>query len=176
MSNDITRWISDTIIESDTTWLALVFRVDGTVQFANKTKKSVWAQGCVSAFENTKCVLSWTITECRRKYDRKMRFAGFVGGEPTIGVFPHIHALIELPQHTTPEEIVEYLASLWSRKLKKKLKQSVKSSVKYEVMRGANEFSSYCSRNEGSTFSLGDEKLILNNSFFLYEETLPKLL
>ena len=119
MSNDITRWISDTIIESDSTWLALVFRVDGTVKFSNKTKKSVWAQGCVSAFENTKCVLSWTITECRRKYDRKMRFAGFVGGEPSIGVFPHIHGLLELPQHTTPEEIVEYLASLWSRKLQK---------------------------------------------------------
>ena len=175
MSNDISRWISNTIIESDSTWLALVFRVDGTVQFANKTKKSVWTQGCVSAFENTKCVLSWTITECRRKYDRKMRFSGFVGGEPTIGVFPHIHALLELPHHTTPQEIVEYLASLWSRKLKKKLKQSVKSSVKYEVMRGANEFTSYCSRNEGSTFSLGDEKLILNKSFY-FLETLPKLL
>ena len=176
MSKDITGWISDKIIESDTTWLALVFRVDGTVQFANKTKKSVWTQGCVSAFENTKCVLSWTITECRRRYDRKMRFAAFVGGEPTIGVFPHIHALIELPQHTTPQEIVEYLNSLWKRKLKKKLKQIVVSSVTYEVIKDANKFTSYCSRNEGGTFSLGDEKLILNNSFFLYEETLPKLL
>jgi hypothetical protein len=105
-----------------------------------------------------------------------MRFAGFVGGEPTIGVFPHIHALIELPQHTTPEEIVEYLNSLWKRKLKKKLKQIVVSSVTYEVIKNANKFTSYCSRNEGGTFSLGDEKLILNNSFFLYEETLPKLL
>jgi len=175
MSKDITHWISNTIIESDSTWLALVFRVDGTVQFANKTKKSVWTQGCVSAFENTKCVLSWTITECRRKYDRKMRFAGFVGGEPSIGVFPHIHGLLELPHHTTPQEIVEYLASLWSRKLKKKLKQPVESSVTYEVIKNANKFASYCSRNEGGTFSLGDEKLILNNSFFLYEETLPKL-
>jgi REP element-mobilizing transposase RayT len=104
-----------------------------------------------------------------------MRFAAFVGGEPSIGVFPHIHGLLELPQNTTPEEIVEYLASLWSRKLKKKLKQSVKSSVKYEVMRGAKGFSSYCSRNEGTTFSLGDEKLILNKSFY-FLETLPKLL
>ncbi len=63
MSNDITRWISNTIIESDSTWLALVFRVDGTIKFANKTKKSVWTQGCVSAFENTKCVLGWTIRD-----------------------------------------------------------------------------------------------------------------
>ena len=167
MSNDITRWISNTIIESESTWLVLVFRVDGTIKLANKTKKSVWAQGCVSAFENTKCVLSWTITECRRRYDRKMRFAGFVGGEPSIGVFPHIHALLELPQHTTPQEIVDYLDSLWSRKLKKKLKQIVVSSVTYEVMKDANKFTSYCSRNEGGTFLMGDEKVILNKSFYI---------
>ena len=167
MSNDITHWISNTIIESDSTWLALVFRVDSNISFANSTKKSVWAQGCVSAFENTKSVLSWTITECRRKYDRKMRFSGFVGGEPTVGVFPHIHALIELPHHTTPEDIVDYLDSLWSRKLKKKLKQFVASSVTYEILKDANSFALYCSRYEGGTFSLGDEKVILNNSFYI---------
>ena len=79
-----------------------------------------------------------------------MRFAAIVGGEPSIGVFPHIHALLELPQHTTPEEIVEYLASLWKRKLKKKLKQIVVSSVTYEVIKDAKSLPLIAQETKGA--------------------------
>ena len=96
-----------------------------------------------------------------------MKFAAFYGGEPSIGVFPHIHAVIEQPTHITQHDLTHYLDSLWNRKLFKLLNQQVIASVKSELLRNSDAAIAYLSRYEGNTFSIGDEKVIVNNTFKL---------
>ena len=166
-SHHITNWITTTIDTSSNEWLFLTFRADGYVINRNNHHHSAWNTGAVPTIERVKMGLSWTITECRRKHDRKMRFAAFVGGEPSIGVFPHIHAFLELPTHTTPDTMTEYLDLIWSKKLAKLLKQTISSSVTSQLLNNGADALLYCSRYEGQTFSRADEKVILNNSFFI---------
>ena len=167
MDNHITSWIKDSINGSDKNWLSLVFRVDSFVLGADNSVRSPWHKGLVSPADQTLRALSWTITECRRKHDRKMKFAGFYGGEPSIGVFPHIHAVIERPTHITQHELTNYLDSLWTKKLHKLLHQQVIASVKSQSLNNTDAAVKYFSRYEGNTFSFGDEKVIINNSFYM---------
>jgi len=166
MANELNKWISNSITDSPNTWLFLLFRIDGRITTGHNLRQSVWSQGSISVIEKVKTSLSWTITECRRKYDRRMKFAGYFGGEPEFGVFPHIHAALELPTHTSQDTITEYLDNLWNIKLTKSLNQSVNSNVSSEILHDAKSCTSYCARYEGNTFSFGDEKVIVNNSFF----------
>ena len=166
-SHHITNWITTTIDASPNQWLFLTFRCDGYITNRNNHHHSVWNTGAVPTIERVKMALSWTITECRRKHDRKMRFAAFVGGEPSIGIFPHIHAFLELPRHTTPDTMTEYLDLIWSKKLVKLLKQPISSSVTSQILNNGKAAIKYAERYEGLTFSMGDEKLISNKSFFI---------
>ena len=166
-SHHITNWILTNLDTSSKEWLFLTFRADEYVTNRNKHRHFVWSNGAVPTIEKVKTALSWTITECRRKHGRKMRFAAFVGGEPSIGVFPHIHAFLELPTHTTHDTMTEYLDLIWSKKLAKLLKQPIRSSVTSQILRNGADALHYCSRYEGQTFSKADEKVILNNSFFI---------
>ncbi|CAM8667268.1 hypothetical protein MCEMSE6_00534 [Oxalobacteraceae bacterium] len=166
-SHHITNWITTTIDTSSKEWLFLTFRADGYITNRNNHHHSVWNNGAVPTIERVKMALSWTITECRRKHDRKMRFAAFVGGEPSIGVFPHIHAFLELPTNTSHDTITEYLEMIWSKKLAKLLKQPINSRVTSQILNNGADALLYCSRYEGQTFSRADEKVILNNSFFI---------
>ena len=167
MENHISSWIKDSINGSDKNWLSLVFRIDSFVLGADNSVRSAWHKGLVSPADRTIKALSWTITECRRKHNRKMKFAAFYGGEPSIGVFPHIHAVIEQPPHITQHDLTDYLDSLWNRKLLKLLNQQVIASVKSELLRNSDAAIAYLSRYEGNTFSIGDEKVIINNSFYM---------
>ena len=166
-SHHITNWIKTTIDTSSKEWLFLTFRADGYVINRNNHHHSVWNTGAVPTIERVKMALGWTITECRRKHGRKMRFAAFVGGEPSIDIFPHIHAFLELPTHTSPDTMTEYLDLIWSKKLAKLLKQPINSSVTSEIKTKGKAAIKYSARYEGQTFSMGDEKLIGNNSFFI---------
>jgi hypothetical protein len=96
-----------------------------------------------------------------------MRFAAFVGGEPEISVFPHIHAFLELPTNTSHDTITEYLEMIWSKKLAKLLKHPINSTVTSQILSNGADALLYCSRYEGQTFSRADEKVIVNNSFFI---------
>ena len=166
-SHHITNWITTTIDTSPNQWLFLTFRADGYITNRNKHRHSAWTNGAVPTIEKVKTALSWTITECRRKHGRKMRFAAFVGGEPSIGVFPHIHAFLEMPKHTSHHSITEYLEMIWSKKLAKLLKQPINSNVTSQLLNNEKAATKYSARNEGQTFSMGDEKLIGNKSFFI---------
>lgn len=167
MGHNINQWITDTINDSPNTWLHLLFRADGTILNGHNLRQSVWSQGSIPTIDKVHKALSWTITECRRKYDRKMKFAAFLGGEPKLAVFPHIHAFVELPTHTTQEILTDYLDHLWYLKLKKSFKHPVISSVTSQVIIDGKSCTSYCSRFEGVTFSFGDDKVIVNNSFYM---------
>ncbi len=166
MTNDLTNWLSSSISESQNIWLFLLFRVDGTITNGHNLRQSVWSQGSISVIEKVKTALSWTITESRRKFNRQMKFAGYLGGEPDSGIFPHIHAVIELPTHTSQEVLTAYLDYLWQRKVEKSFKQPIRSSVTSQVLKYGGNAMRYCSRYEGQTFSFGDEKVIVNNSFY----------
>ena len=163
----ITNWVMTTIDTSPNQWLFLTFRADGYITNRNKHRHSAWNNGAVPTIEKVKTALSWTITECRRKHGRKMQFVAFIGGEPAIGVFPHFHAFLELPTNTSQDTMTEYLDLIWSKKLAKLLKQPISPSVTSEIKRKGKAAIKYSARNEGQTFSMGDEKLIGNNSFFI---------
>ena len=63
--------------------------------------------------------------------------------------------------------MTEYLDLIWSKKLAKLLKQPINSSVTSEIKTKGKAAIKYSARYEGQTFSMGDEKLIGNNSFFI---------
>ena len=96
-----------------------------------------------------------------------MRFVGYLGGEPSQGVYPHIHAILELPNGVSADDLVRYLSELWANKLKKKFKQYLPSKVLSQPLKQNAMYAYYASRFEGKTFCAGDEKVIVNNSFLL---------
>ena len=165
--NNIAQWINASVTKSDKKWLALVFRADGLLLNGHSVQQSPWSQSATCSIELLKTALSWTITECRRRRYRQMRFVGYLGGEPNQGTYPHIHAIIEIPINLTEEELITDLKDLWSKKLKKKFKQYVASNVLSEPLKSSVMYAYYASRYEGSAFSAGDEKVIINNSFYL---------
>ncbi len=167
MKNSIAQWIETSIRESDGQWLALIFRADGIVVNGHLSPQSPWSQSATCSIELLKTALSWTITECRRHYSRRMRFVGYLGGEPSQGVYQHIHAILELPSGVSADELIQYLSDLWAKKLKKKFKQYLPSKVLSQPLKQNAMYAYYASRYEGKTFCAGDEKVIINNSFLL---------
>lgn len=165
--NNIAKWINASVNQSDCQWLALVFRADGQVTNGHLVQQSPWSQSATCSIELLKTALSWTITECRRKHNRQMKFVGYLGGEPSQGTYPHIHAIIEIPAGVPEDAFLVYLQDLWSKKLQKKFKQYVPSSVLSQPLNNSAMYAYYSSRYEGNTFNAGDEKVIINNSFCL---------
>jgi hypothetical protein len=165
MKSSFESWITESISNSTSIWVALTFRVDGYVLNGHQQMQSCWKNDSTCIQQRVTKALEWTITEFRRKFFRKMRFAAFWGGDSDIGIFPHIHAVLEAPIGTTREEIQTYLSELWGKKLAKTLRCFVNSSVYVEGLHFPKKFIPYCIRYEGKTFSLGDEKVIVNKSF-----------
>jgi hypothetical protein len=96
-----------------------------------------------------------------------LKFVSYLGGEQSADVFPHIHALLELPIEIDEVQIQETLSLLWKKKLFKTLNASIQSSVHVEKLKSSKRYLSYCGRFEGITFKLGDEKVLVNKSFNL---------
>ena len=165
MKSSIESWISESISNSTSNWAALTFRVDGYVLNGHQQRQSCWKNDSTCIQQRVTKALEWTITEFRRKFFRKMRFAAFWGGESDGGIFPHIHAVLEAPTGMTGEEIHQYLSELWGKKVAKTLRCDVDSSVHLEELDEPKKFIPYCIRYEGRTFSTGDEKVIVNRSF-----------
>lgn len=165
--HNIANWIEHSVHSSKSQWLATIFRVDGVVVNGHSTLQTPWSQSATQSIELIKTALSWTITELRRKHPKNLRFVAYLGGEPKNGIFPHIHALIELPYGMEEEELISHLQILWAKKLKKKFKQFVQSDVLGKPLENCRLYSYYSARFEGDTFFSGDEKVIINNSFYL---------
>ena len=96
-----------------------------------------------------------------------MKFVSYLGGEQSADVFPHIHALLELPLEMDEVHLEETLSILWKKKLFKTLNAPIQSSIHVEKLKSSKRYLTYCGRYEGSTFKLGDEKVLVNRSFNL---------
>ena len=121
MKYSISKWINETVKSSTSNWAVITFRCDGYVINGHGIKQSVWGDGATSPKAKIEKALEWTITEFKRKHGRKLKFASYFGGEQSIGVFPHIHALLELPVDLDINQLTQYLSTLWKRKLLKTL-------------------------------------------------------
>ena len=165
--NNIAEWVDTETKNSDSEWLAVVFRADGMVTNGHQNQQSPWSQSATCSIELLKTAFSWTITECRRHHYRNMKCVGYIGGEPCHGTHPHIHAILELPPSVIEADFIQYLDCLWSKQLKKKFKQYLSSKVLSQPLKSSQLYAYYSSRYEGTTFCAGDEKVIINNSFFL---------
>lgn len=161
----INDWINNTIITSNSKWWVITFRCDGSVVNGHFKKLSVWNDSITCPIEKVKTALSWTITEFRRKHGRHLKFVAYLGGEISLDIYPHIHALLEQPIGIDAFETNQILERLWKNKLTKTLKTSVSSSVHIENLQSSIYYTHYCGRWEGTTFNLGDAKVIVNKSF-----------
>ncbi len=167
MKYSINDWIQETVNASSSDWIVLTFRADGYVLNGHGKRQSVWGDGATCSRERVLKALDWTMTEFKRKHGRSLNFVSYLGGEQSAGIFPHIHALLESPLNLEEVQIKENLSQLWKKKLWKTLNAAIQSSVHVEKLKSSKQYSSYCSRFEGTTFKLGDEKVLVNKSFKL---------
>jgi hypothetical protein len=129
------------------------------------TKQSVWNDRNTCSIEKVKTALSWTITEFRRKHGRDLKFVAYLGGEQSLHIYPHIHALLKEPKNMDALETKIILERLWKNKLNKTLKTYIRPSVYIEILESSEQYTGYCGRWEGNTFNFGDAKVLLNKSF-----------
>ena len=167
MNYSINDWIEQTVNASSCHWAVITFRSDGYVLNGHGKRQSVWGNGATCSREKVTKALDWTITEFKRKHGRRLKFVSYLGGEQTADVFPHIHALLELPLEIDEVHLEETLSILWKKKLFKTLNAPIQSSIHVEKLISSKLYLSYCSRFEGITFKLGDEKVLVNKSFNL---------
>jgi hypothetical protein len=165
MTYAINDWINQTISDSSCEWMVLTFRSDAYVCNGHNRRQSVWNTNVTCSIEKVKKALDWTVTEFKRKNGRRLRFVSYLGGEQHLGIFPHIHGLIELPNNMSELQLKLCLEKLWIKKLKKIFKEHIESSVHVEKLKSLKQYTSYCARYEGNTFNIGDEKVLLNKSF-----------
>ena len=157
----ILNWIQTEVQESTNEWLALTFRVGGTFSNGFGLQQSPWRQP-----EKIKTALAWTISAARRRLKGKnLRFCGYLGGDDLADVFPHIHALMEVPFGNTSKEIIEVLRPYWQQMIERKFIRNLKSSVYQDSVISSSNYLHYIARYEGETFGSGDSKLVLNRSF-----------
>jgi hypothetical protein len=167
MKYTINDWIEQAVNAEPSNWVVLTFRCDGYVLNGHGKKQSVWGNGATCLREKVTKALDWTVTEFKRKHGRRLKFVSYLGGEQSADVFPHIHALLELPEEIDEVQLQETLSILWNKKLFKTLNATIQSSVHVEKLKSSKRYLSYCARFEGITFKLGDEKVLINKSFTL---------
>jgi len=165
MKRDYCNWIQTHIEQSNSEWLAITLRADSSILNFAGQRQSVWH---ASSIGRVKTAHSRAITQLRRQVNRKMQYAAFLGGELRLGVFPHIHAVLELSDASS-DEVQTELNKLWQLHLKKLLKTTIASSIHVEQLSSAKKYLAYCSRYEGQTFQMSDEKLLLDKSFYMHE-------
>jgi hypothetical protein len=167
MKYTINEWIEGTVNASSCNWAVITFRCDGYVLNGHGKRQSVWGNGAICSREKVIKALDWTITEFKRKNGRRLKFVSYLGGEQSANVFPHIHALLELPLEMDEVQLEESLSILWKKKLFKTLDAPIQSGIYVEKLKSSKRYLSYCGRFEGITFKLGDEKVLVNKSFNL---------
>ena len=165
MKRDYCNWIQTHIEQSNSEWLAITLRADSSISNFAGQRQSVWHS---SSIGRVKTAHSWAITQLRRQVNRKMQYAAFLGGEQRLGVFPHIHAVLELSDASS-DEVQTKLNHLWQHYLNKSLKTTIASSIHVEQLSSAKKYLAYCARYEGQTFQMSDEKLLLDKSFYMHE-------
>ena len=165
MKRDYCNWIQTHIEQSNSEWLAVTLRADSSISNFAGQRQSVWHS---SSIGRVKTAHRWAITQLRRQFNRKMQYAAFLGGEQRLGVFPHIHAVLELSDASS-DEVQTKLNHLWQHYLNKLFKTTIASSIHVEQLSSAKKYLAYCSRYEGQTFQMSDEKLLLDKSFYMRE-------
>jgi hypothetical protein len=168
-STSLANWIQDNINSDDAErWFPLTFRVDSVIHNAQKIAQSPWSQNPTQAYALVTRALDWTVTELRR-YHKRLQFVSWIGGNESVGVRTHIHAIIRIPDRQDTSAFVERLQKLWCRSLAKTLKTEVKASVWTDTqpLRSGSSFSHYASRSEASDLVRGTDKVHLGRSFFL---------
>ena len=165
MKRDYCNWIQTHIEQSNSEWFAITLRADSSILNFAGQRQSVWHS---SSIGRVKTAHSWAISHLRRQVHRKMQYAAFLGGEQRNGVFPHIHAVLELSDASI-DEVQTKLSELWQHYLNKSLKTTIASSIHVEQLSSAEKYLAYCSRYEGQTFQMSDEKLLLDKSFYMRE-------
>jgi hypothetical protein len=166
MKNEITHWIEQSFAKSDANNIAvLTIRADGCLKNAAAILQTAWSQNATSSISLVIKALDWTITELRR--DNQFKFVAFMGGEASLGIAAHFHALLEYPAGVDQKLFIQRLEQLWAQKVARALKQTLKTSVYAEPVRSKEHFSQYCQRFEGTTFGSGSSKVVMSKSLSL---------
>ena len=164
--NEITHWIEQSFAKSDVDNIAVVtIRVDGCLKNAAAILQTAWSQNATSSISLVIKALDWTITQLRR--NNQFKFVAFMGGEASLGIAAHFHALLEYPAGVDQKLFIQRLEQLWAQKLARALKQTLKTSVYAEPVRSKEHFSQYCQRFEGTTFESGSSKVVMSKSLSL---------
>ncbi len=165
--NEITQWIEESLTSDLDNIAALTIRVDGCLKNGSQISQSAWSQSATYSIELVKTALDWTISQLRRAHKKTLKFVACLGGEQSLGVAGHFHALLEYPAGVDKDQFIDRLRKLWARNVAKKLKQSLQTTVYAEPLRDKAEFSRYCQRFEGTTFGSGSSKVVMSKSFSL---------
>ena len=164
--NEITHWIEQSFAKSDVDNIAVVtIRVDGCLKNAAAILQTAWSQNATSSISLVIKALDWTITQLRR--NNQFKFVAFMGGEASLGIAAHFHALLEYPAGVDQKLFIQRLEQLWAQKVARALKQTLKTSVYAEPVRSKEHFSQYCQRFEGTTFESGSSKVVMSKSLSL---------
>jgi hypothetical protein len=165
---EICSWIKSCVDNDDFAdkWLPITFKIDSAVRTAEGAVHSPWSQGAIATFQKVQKALDWTITELRR-YNKGLQFVAWIGGNESIGVRTHIHALIRVPDSETSENFVRQIQRLWMAKLEKSLKARIKARVWIDAksVQCAAGYANYASRQEGHV--RGTDKILMGRSFYL---------
>jgi len=166
--NEITHWIEQSFAKSDLDNIAVVtIRVDGCLKNAAAILQTAWSQNATSSISLVIKALDWTITELRRAHKNQFKFVAFMGGEASLGIAAHFHALLEYPAGVDQKLFIQRLEQLWAQKVARALKQTLKTSVYAEPVLSKEHFSQYCQRFEGNTFGSGSSKVVMSKSLSL---------
>jgi hypothetical protein len=162
-------WIQHNVEQDNSErWFPLTFRVDSAVRNAQNIAQSPWSRDPTYAFALVTRALDWTITELRR-YHKRLQFVSWIGGNESVGVRTHIHAIIRIPDSQDASAFVDRLQTIWHRNLVKTLKTQVTASVWVDTqsLRSGSSFSNYASRSEAVNLIGGTDKVLQSKSLFL---------
>jgi hypothetical protein len=180
----------------DLSWHALTLRADTRITNASGSTQDLFSDNATHSRDLVDKALSWAITEQRRKEkSSSFYFVAIHGGDRSIGVQPHFHALCG----SVSQETIENIARLWHTRLAKAFHLSLqqtkakefsyrggqkierssvfittrqnfhrfRSSVFSEPLRDAGSFTNYCQRFEGDHRDGSSSKMLVNRSCIL---------
>ena len=170
-NNTITRWIRQTIESSRHDWIVLTLRIDGVLKNTYGATQSPWNPSVLGSLSKIETALEWALGMLRRRLGKKIQFVAYHGGDYGKGIYPHIHAIAEVPAGVEPAAVVEFLQKYWQQSVDRKFKSYLKTSIHQEDLISSQKYLRYISRYEGETFGSGDSKLVLNRSFIFYTDS-----
>lgn len=194
-----TSWLS--LVAShfdDQSWHALTLRADTRIRNASGSTQDLFSDNATHSRDLVEKALSWAITEQQRKEKSdSFFFVAFHGGDRSIGVQPHIHAICR----SASQDSIENIARLWHTRLARAFRLSLqdteatniidredgsqkiersskfitsrqnfhrfRSSVFSQALRDGAGFTNYCQRIEGDHRDGSLSKMIVNRSLIL---------